>query len=153
MTNSQERDNLIIEIDNLKKKLSDLNSDYNTLQECKQLLAKSSVFSNDLITQCEDISRIFDRKTIEGRYDSHQITFKSKELVFEYLDNIVSFTNNFKSSCSDIVDQIDTYGVMLDNRCIDIATEAHNVSNQISTLNAQLTYLQKSKVENTELGG
>ena len=130
-------------IDNLKQRLRDLDSDYKTLQECKQKLAEGSVLLNDLVTQCSDVNKIFDRGTIEGRYDSCQITFNSKSMVFEYLDNIVLSTNNFNSTCGDIKSQIDEYGATLDSYCIDIAKEANEVSNQISSLEAQSKYLME----------
>ena len=140
---SQKYKDHMAKIDNLKQRLRDLDSDYKTLQECKQKLAEGSILLNDLVTQCSDVNKIFDRGTIEGRYDSCQITFKSKSMVFEYLDNIVLSTNKFNSSCGDIKSQIDKYGATLDSYCIDIAKEANEVSNQISSLQAQSIYLME----------
>ena len=138
---SQKYKDHMAKIDRLQQRLRDLDSDYKTLQECKQKLAEGSILLNNLTTQCGDINKIFDRGTIEGRYDSCQITFKSKNVVFEYLDNIVLSTNKFNSSCGDIKSQIDEYGATLDSYCIDIAKEANEVSNQISSLQAQSIYL------------
>ena len=140
---SQKYKDHMAKIDNLKQRLRVLDSDYKTLQECKQKLAEGSILLNDLVTQCSDVNKIFDRGTIEGRYDSCQITFKSKSMVFEYLDNIVLSTNKFNSSCGDIKSQIDEYGATLDSYCIDIAKEANEVSNQISSLQAQSIYLME----------
>lgn len=135
-------------IEDYKAKLRDLDSDYKTLQECKQKLAEGSILLNDLLTQCSDVNRIFDRGAIEGRYDSCQITFNNKNMVFEYLDNIVTSTNTFNSSCSDIKAQIDEYGALLDSYCIDIAKEAQDVSNTISSLQAQTIYLMEPEPPN-----
>lgn len=143
MAYSQKYYDQLREIERLQQKLRDLDSDYNTLQECKQQLASGSILLNDLFTQCSDIKTIFDRGTIEGRYDSCQITFKNKNMVFEYLDNIVSSTNNFDSSCSEIKTKVDTFGTSLDDECIKIAKEAKDVSDKISSLMAGLQYLME----------
>ena len=143
MAYPQENHDKEIKIKELQQKLRDLDSDYNTLQECKQQLAAGSILLNDLFTQCSDIKTIFDRGTIEGRYDSCQITFKNKNMVFEYLDNIVSSTNNFGSSCSEIKTKVDTYGTSLDDECKKIADEAKTYANRIDHLQSDWTFMKK----------
>ncbi|MBR1385455.1 MAG: hypothetical protein IJ568_01350 [Bacilli bacterium] len=131
------------EIDNLKKHLADLDSDYATLHECKQKLASCSVLFGDVSTQCDDINRAFNRGTIEGRYDACGIDFKTKKDVFEYLEIIGSSTNKFNSSCNDVKTQIDEFGASLDGYCKDIANEAQVVSDKINSLMSQLVYLME----------
>ena len=121
------------DIEVYRTKLNNLDADYEVLQQCKLKLAESSVFLNDLLTQCDDIKKVFDRATIEGRYDSYQITFKNKNLVFDYLDNIVSSTNKFRETCENVKSKIDSYGVNLDDECKNIAKEADKISFTIST--------------------
>ena len=132
------------EIGVYEAKLNNLDSDYAVLQQCKQKLAASSVFLNDLLTQCDDIKKIFDRATIEGRYDSYQITFKNKNLVFDYLDDIVTSTNKFRGTCKDIKSKIDNYGIVLDDECKDVANEAKEVSHTINRLKSH-SYFTKSE--------
>ena len=143
MAYSQKYYDHLAKIERYQNELRDLDSDYAILQECKQKLAESSALFGDLLTQCSDITKIFDRGTIEGRYDSCQITFNNKDFVFEYLDNIVSSTNSFDTSCGDIKDQIDKFGATLDNCCIEIAQKAKVVSDTINSLMAQSVYLME----------
>ena len=126
----------------LKSKLADLDSDYKTMQECKLKLAESSTLLNDLISQCENINKIFDRETIEGRYDSYETTFNSKTEIFDYLSDIVSSSNSFNTSCSEIKSLVDDYGTSLDNCCIEIAKDAEIVSTEIGSLEAQIGTFQ-----------
>ena len=121
------------DIEVYRTKLNNLDADYEALQQCKLKLAASSVFLNDLLTQCDDIKKAFDRATIEGRYDSYQITFKNKNLVFDYLDDIVASTNKFRETCENVKSKIDSYGVNLDDECKNISTEANKISFAIST--------------------
>ena len=132
-------------IENYQTKLNNLDADYQLLQECKAMLAESSISFSDLLTQCSDIKRIFDRGTIEGKYDSYQITFENKNTVFGYLDSIVSSTNNFGTNCENIKSDIDEYGSNLDEICESIADEAKEVSDTISSLMARLPYLMEPK--------
>lgn len=122
-----------------EKQLKKFDNDYKTIQECKQLLAASSTFFGDFLTQCDDIKKIFDRATIEGKYDSYQITFNNKNIVFGYLDNIVSSTQIFSELCENIKSKIDRFGINLDDACIEIAEKAKKIASDMSGWEADLS--------------
>ncbi len=133
---------LLGEIANLKKRLSDLDDDYNRIQECKKELALSSIYTEDLITQCGDIKVIFDRNTIQGNYNAYQISFNNMNTLFDNLDKIVSATKTFETSCRDIKEIMDEYGVKMDESCIDIAEKATEIKNRINELESQLSIIE-----------
>ena len=122
------------QIEENKKKLDDLNTDYKTLLECKQGLAMCSALLKDLDTQCNDIKRIFNRAAIEEKYYAYQVTFNNKEIIFEYLDKIGESTENFQLLSEGVKESIDKKGTSLDDSCIDISNEAKVVSNTINNL-------------------
>lgn len=130
MNLEEKRKRLINKILYAEKQLKIFDNDYKTIQECKQLLAASSTFFGDFLTQCDDIKKIFDRATIEDRYNSYDITFNNKDEVFGYLDVIISSTCSFSELCESIKSKIDRFGINLDDACIEIATKANKIANE-----------------------
>ena len=132
------------EIGVYETKLNNLDSDFKAIQECQMVLAKSSVTFKDILKQCDDIKEKFDRGTIEGKYDSYQITFNNKNMIFEFLDNIVSAANTFSTYCEDIKSEIDTFATKLDDVRVDISKEAQEVADTIRSLKMQ-SYFSESE--------
>lgn len=137
MTYSQEYYDCVNKIDAYKEKLKDLDSDYLTLKECTSSLAACGVLLSDMTTQCKDIEKVFDRGTIEGRYNACKIEFDTKNAIFSHLETIVNSTETFNSSCGDLKAQIEEYGSLLNDYGKSIADEAMRVKRAINDLNAQ----------------
>lgn len=118
-------------IDELKAKLSRLDSDYQTLKYCIQLLAECSSRLDLVLTQCDEIAETFDRSSIEGRYDSCGITFPNKGIVFDSLTKIGTLTINFNESFEAKKNEIEKYARGLEEKCKDIADKAKTCAESI----------------------
>lgn len=125
-------------ISECEEKLKNLDADYASLQECKSCLSACVALLEDLSTQCGDIKKVFDRGTVEGRYDACKITFDTKETVFEYIENVGNSTSKFDSSCGDLISQLYEYGKVLDDYCKTIATDAAQTKSTLNSLRAQI---------------
>lgn len=125
-----------------ESQLKDLDSDYSTIHECKLKLAQCSILLNEMINQCGDINKVFDRKTIEGEYDLYHIDFNRKDMIFTFLEEITSSTDFFNTSCDNIKRKIDLYGQNLDDKCKEIANKAENLSNEIDKLSEKIRELK-----------
>jgi len=110
--------------------LNNLDADYKTLLECKQLLATASAHLGDISTQCADTCEIYDRNRIESKYDALKVSFNGKDMIFSYLDKIKETAKAFDSSCLDTKTIIDNFGPSLDDACKEIAEKALEASYQ-----------------------
>lgn len=152
MTYGQRAAQVKSRINEVQRQLNDLDSDYKTINQCKAILASASVVLNDINLQCEDTQKAYDRKTIEARYDQNKITFKSKSLVFDYLDTIVNSTKLFGGSINETKTEVDAYGEKLDSACKSIASEALDLNDQLVNLRVQLNLLSAHDPD-VEIGG
>lgn len=139
----QKLEEMNAQLNDLKSKLSDCDSDYETLQKCKEKVATASAFLNNIVIQCKDVNKIFDRGTIEGKYDAHRVNFNNKDVVFSFLDNIVNSSDNFQEICEETIKKIDEYGDSLNDLCIKVANNATNISNDIRALSCQIDLIDK----------
>ena len=124
----------LYEIMNLQKQITRLDNDYQKLQTCKFKLAACSTLLKEILTQCEEIADVFDRRKIQAKYDNYNVTFHGIDNVFSSLDKISESTDIYTQTCNTLKSKIDSFGVTLDDTGISIANEAKDCHEKIRQL-------------------
>lgn len=131
---------------NLKNDLEDLDYDYNTITKCKQNIALCSANFGDLLNQCDEINNVFDRTKMEAKYDSYQIHFNTRDMIFGYLDNIKISSGSLNDSCDSLKAKIDAFGDSLDGYCMEIAKDAEKKAEEIELVEGIINQLAAKRI-------